>query len=41
MLEKVFYGGKKYWALLAFLGLLITAGVITWRLVRAERRGLA
>jgi len=30
MLEKAFYGGKKYWALLAFLGLLITAGVITF-----------
>ena len=30
MLEKAFYGGKKYWALLAFLGLLIAAGVVTF-----------
>ena len=30
MLEKALYGGKRYWALLTFLGLLIAAGVITF-----------
>jgi Ni/Fe-hydrogenase subunit HybB-like protein len=30
MLEKAFYGGKKYWGLLGFLGLVILVGVISY-----------
>jgi molybdopterin-containing oxidoreductase family membrane subunit len=30
MLEKAFYGGRKYWGLLGFLGLVILVGVIAY-----------